>query len=41
MVALGIEFGDVSTKASLEDALLLALRRSGYDVVKRSARRDR
>ena len=41
MVALGIEFGDVSTKASLEDALLLALRRSGYDVVKRSERRDR
>ena len=41
MVALGIEFGDVSTKASLADALLLALRRSGYDVVKRSARRDR
>lgn len=41
MVALGIEFGDVSTKASLADALLLALRRSGYDVVKRSARGDR
>ncbi|QNN53301.1 STAS domain-containing protein [Nocardioides mesophilus] len=35
MVGLGIEFGDVSTKASLADALLLALRRSGNDVVKR------
>jgi rsbT co-antagonist protein RsbR len=35
MVALGIEFGNVSTKASLADALLLALRRSGQDVVKR------
>lgn len=41
MVALGIEFGDVSTKASLADALFLALRRSGYDVVKRSPRKDR
>ncbi|MGZ4436215.1 MAG: STAS domain-containing protein [Nocardioides sp.] len=41
VVALGIEFGNISTKASLEDALLLALRRSGYDVVKRSDRKDR
>ncbi len=41
MVSLGVEFGDISTKASLADALLLALRRSGYDVVKRSERRDR
>jgi rsbT co-antagonist protein RsbR len=40
VVALGIEFGDVSTKSSLSDALLLALRRSGSDVVKRPARRD-
>lgn len=38
MVALGIDFGDISTKATLEDALLLALGRSGYDVVKRRAR---
>ncbi len=35
MVALGIEFGDVSTKSSLADALRLALVKSGYDVVKR------
>ncbi len=35
MVSLGIEFGDVSTKASLADALRLALIRSGYDVVAR------
>ena len=33
VVALGIEFGDIQTKASLADALLLALRRSGLDVV--------
>jgi rsbT co-antagonist protein RsbR len=36
VVALGIEFGDVATKATLADALLLALRRSGQDVVRRS-----
>ncbi len=35
VVALGIEFGDISTKSSLADALLLALRRSGQDVVRR------
>jgi rsbT co-antagonist protein RsbR len=33
VVALGIEFGDIQTKASLADALLVALRRSGLDVV--------
>ena len=33
VVALGIEFGDIQTKASLADALLLALHRSGQDVV--------
>ena len=33
VVALGIEFGDIQTKASLADALLAALRRSGLDVV--------
>jgi len=35
VVALGIEFGDISTKATLADALLLALRRSGLDIVAR------
>jgi rsbT co-antagonist protein RsbR len=40
VVALGIEFGDISTKASLSDALLLALRRSGSDVVRRAPRKD-
>ena len=35
VVALGIEFGDVATKATLADALLLALRRSGSDLVRR------
>jgi len=33
VVALGIEFGDIHTKASLADAMLLAMRRSGLDVV--------
>lgn len=33
VVALGIEFGDIQTKANLSDAMLLALRRSGLDVV--------
>lgn len=32
IVALGIEFGDVATKASLADALLLALHKSGVDL---------
>jgi rsbT co-antagonist protein RsbR len=35
VVALGIEFGDIQTKANLSDAMLLAMRRSGLDVVKR------
>ncbi len=34
VVALGIEFGDIETKATLADATLLAMRRSGFDVVK-------
>jgi len=38
VVALGIEFGDISTKATLADALLLALRRSGLDVVERAGK---
>ena len=41
IVQLGIEFGDITTKATLADALLYAMRRSGVDVVrKRVARAD-
>ena len=32
----GIEFGDIATKATLADALLHALRRSGVEVVRRA-----
>jgi len=35
IVALGIEFGDIPTKATLADALLHALRQSGVEVVRR------
>ena len=35
VVALGIEFGDIHTKATLAEAMLLAMRRTGRDVVKR------
>jgi len=35
IVTLGIEFGDIPTKASLADALLHALRGSGVEVVRR------
>ncbi len=35
VVGLGIDFGDISTKSSLADALLLALRESGFDIVNR------
>ncbi|MCF3961022.1 STAS domain-containing protein [Streptomyces fuscigenes] len=35
IVALGIEFGDIVTKATLADALKLALTRSGVDLVTR------
>lgn len=38
MVALGIELGDITTKASLADALLHAFRRAGVDVVHRNGR---
>jgi rsbT co-antagonist protein RsbR len=38
IVALGIEFGDIPTKASLADALRHALRGSGVDVVRRQRR---
>ncbi|WP_432824387.1 STAS domain-containing protein [Dactylosporangium sp. CA-092794] len=37
VVALGIEFGDIVTKATLADALVHALRASGVDFVKRKA----
>jgi len=36
IVALGIEFGDIPTKATLADALLHALRHSGIEVVRRA-----
>jgi rsbT co-antagonist protein RsbR len=32
VVALGIEFGDVATKATLADALSMALHRSGFSI---------
>ncbi|OLE28919.1 MAG: anti-anti-sigma factor [Actinobacteria bacterium 13_1_20CM_3_71_11] len=35
IVALGIEFGDIVTKASLADALMHALRQGGYEVTRR------
>jgi rsbT co-antagonist protein RsbR len=38
VVALGIEFGDIATKATLADALLLALRQSGVVVQGREVR---
>jgi rsbT co-antagonist protein RsbR len=38
VVALGIEFGDIPTKASLADALQHFLKQSGYEIVRR---RDR
>jgi rsbT co-antagonist protein RsbR len=34
VVALGIEFGDISTKAALADALRHVLRQAGYEVVR-------
>ncbi|WP_026423886.1 STAS domain-containing protein [Actinokineospora inagensis] len=39
IVGLGIEFGDITTKASLADALRHALRRSGVDVIAADGRR--
>jgi rsbT co-antagonist protein RsbR len=38
IVALGIEFGDIPTKATLADALLHALRGTGVDVVRQRRR---
>jgi rsbT co-antagonist protein RsbR len=40
IVALGIEFGDIVTKASLSDALVHALRAGGVEVTRRGGRRD-
>ncbi|ASW57352.1 STAS domain-containing protein [Plantactinospora sp. KBS50] len=40
IVALGIEFGDIVTKASLADALRHVLRLAGADVVNRTGRRE-
>lgn len=34
VVALGVEFGDITTKATLADALRLVLTRSGFDIKK-------
>jgi rsbT co-antagonist protein RsbR len=38
VVALGIEFGDIATKATLADALILALQRTGVSVTARQVR---
>jgi rsbT co-antagonist protein RsbR len=38
IVALGIEFGDIITKASLADALVVCLRNSGFEVTRRAPR---
>ena len=38
IVALGIEFGDIITKATLADALILCLRNSGFEVTRRLPR---
>lgn len=40
IVALGIDFGDIPTKATLADALLHALRGSGVEVVRRQRTRN-
>jgi rsbT co-antagonist protein RsbR len=36
IVSLGIEFGDIVTKANLSDALLYALRQKGVDLSRRA-----
>jgi rsbT co-antagonist protein RsbR len=41
IVGLGIEFGDIRTKASLADAFLLTLRAAGLTVGRAAARSDR
>lgn len=40
IVALGIEFGEIVTKATLADALMHALRATGTDVVRGNGRQD-
>jgi rsbT co-antagonist protein RsbR len=40
IVTLGIEFGDIATKASLADALVHAMRVNGVDIVRRPAHRE-
>jgi rsbT co-antagonist protein RsbR len=40
IVALGIEFGDIPTKATLADALLHALRGSGIEVLRKNRPRS-
>ncbi|SCG70872.1 STAS domain-containing protein [Micromonospora halophytica] len=40
IVALGIEFGDIATKASLADALRHVLRLTGVETARRHARRE-
>ena len=40
VVALGIEFGDIPTKATLADALRHVLRQAGFDIVRRSGERS-
>ncbi|MBQ1050865.1 STAS domain-containing protein [Micromonospora sp. C51] len=40
IVALGIEFGDIATKASLADALRHVLRLTGVDASRRQSRRE-
>ncbi len=40
IVALGIEFGDIATKASLADALRHVLRLNGVETARRQPRRD-
>ncbi|MFF5176768.1 STAS domain-containing protein [Micromonospora sp. NPDC000316] len=40
IVALGIEFGDIATKASLADALRHVLRLNGVESARRQSRRD-
>ncbi|GAB1821504.1 STAS domain-containing protein [Herbidospora sp. RD11066] len=39
IVALGIEFGDIPTKSTLADALMLALGRSGVDIAAEMSKR--
>ena len=40
VVALGIEFGDIPTKATLADALRHVLRQAGFDIVRRNGERS-